>query len=48
MRDSWRARMGRTVLEDGPLCDGPAFVARMEQAFAAIMAAPLQAEARYA
>lgn len=47
-RQALRARMGRAVLEDGPLCNGPAFVARMEATFAAMLAAPVsRKEARY-
>lgn len=48
-RQALRQRMGRAVLEDGPLCDGPAFVARMEAAFATMLAASAaKKEARYA
>lgn len=45
-RQALKARMGRAVLEDGPLCDGPAFVARMEDAFATMLATEEKA-ARY-
>ncbi len=40
LRQVYKAKMGRAVLESGPLCDGSAFVARMEQVMTDILSAP--------
>lgn len=36
-RAGWRPRLGREMLRDSPLFDGPAFIARMENLIAGIM-----------
>lgn len=37
LRQAYQAKIGRAAVENGPLCDGPAFVARMEKVMTDIL-----------